>query len=354
MTATWIATALLACTGIAGAQPAPQPAPPPDPPKTDKLDAAQLMSLGVKLFDEKNFLGALAVFKDAYLRFPSTKILLNIGVTLSRLDRKAEAANTYQRYLDSPDADPKKKPDIELGLVELDKKVGVLEVAITPAGAEVQINEDEWIPADRARIYRVPDGTYRVRVRKDKFQAETKSAQVAPGERVPVRFVMSALPEEVKVGPIGNGNGNGNPTGIVGGVRPDAPRSRAGLYALAHIDIAHEGAAARVGLSFDITKMIQVQGAGILGPTFGAYVGGQISFLDGKLRPMVAAGMPVFFSSGTRFAVRGAGGVEYLLSRNIALIAEVGVEYMINPEDDADFRIKDIYFVPAVGASGRL
>ena len=337
-----IVIAMLASASLATAQPTPEP-------KTDKLDAAQLMSLGVKLFDEKNYLGALAVFKDAYQRFPSTKILLNIGITLSRLDRKAEAANTYQRYLDSPDADANKKSDIEAGLVELDRKVGVLEIAVTPAGAEVQVNDEDWLAADRVRVYRVSDGPYRVRARKDKYQPETKSAQISPGERLPVRFVLSALPEEpVKVIQV--------PVDSGVSARADEPleRSRIGVYALAHIDIAHEGAAARTGISFDITKMIQVQAAGILGPTFGAYAGGQVSFLDGKLRPMVAAGMPIFFSNGARFAVRGAGGIEYAIHKHIALIAEVGVEYMINPENDADFRIKDIYFVPAVGASGRL
>ena len=77
-----------------------------------KVDAKALMQSGLKLFEAKDYLGALAVFNDAYKRLPSAKILLNIGTTEVLLERKADAANSYQRYLDSPDADPAKKPDV--------------------------------------------------------------------------------------------------------------------------------------------------------------------------------------------------------------------------------------------------
>jgi len=56
-------------------------------PADNKVDAQSLMQSGVKLLEAKDYLGALAVFKTAYERFPSTKILLNIGTTLKYLDR---------------------------------------------------------------------------------------------------------------------------------------------------------------------------------------------------------------------------------------------------------------------------
>jgi len=39
-----------------------------------------------------------------------------------------------------------------------------------------------------------------------------------------------------------------------------------------------------------------------------------------------------------------------MINRHVALIAELGVEYMLNPEAD----IKATRFIPALGASGRL
>src|SRR5262249_55769971 len=92
-----------------------------------KVDAKALVQSGVKLLEAKDYLGALAIFKDAYVRFPSAKILINIGTTLKLLDRKAEAANAYQRYLDSPDADANRKPQVAAELAALDKSVGRLE-----------------------------------------------------------------------------------------------------------------------------------------------------------------------------------------------------------------------------------
>src|SRR4051812_8099873 len=84
------------------AQPAPAPRPPPS---GDRVDAKSLVQTGVRLLEAKDYLGALAIFKDAYSRFASVKILLNIGTTYKLLGRDAEAANAYQRYIDSPDAD---------------------------------------------------------------------------------------------------------------------------------------------------------------------------------------------------------------------------------------------------------
>src|SRR5262249_46460966 len=115
--------------------------------EADKLDAKALMQSGLKLYAAKDFLGALAVFKTAYTRFASTKILLNIGTTLTKLDRKAEAANAYQRYLDASDSDRAKHPEVRKVLGELDAAVATLELSITPDEAELQINDDDWIPA---------------------------------------------------------------------------------------------------------------------------------------------------------------------------------------------------------------
>lgn len=329
-----VAVSLASALGSAHAQPA-----------TDKLGATELMALGVKLFDEKNYLGALAVFKDAYARFPTPKILLNIGVTLSRLDRKPEAANTYQRYLDSPDADAAKKTEIAGAVAELDKRVGQLEITVTPADAEVQINDEDWVPAANAKLVRVAEGTFRVRARKDKYQAEGKSAQIRAGEKAAVPITLAAIPEEapkiIEV-PVDRG--------IRAGVEPEGPRSRVGAFALAHLDVPHKGAAGFVGVTFDVIERLQIQGAAILGPNYGGYAGATFSILSGKFRPIVSAGMPIFMSDGARYALRGAGGLELQINRHVSLIAELGVEYLLNPESD----IETTVFIPAVGASGRL
>ncbi|MFN0247190.1 MAG: tetratricopeptide repeat protein [Kofleriaceae bacterium] len=323
-----------------------QPAPPPD---GGKVDAKSLMQSGVRLLEAKDYLGALAVFRDAYTRFPSAKILLNIGTTQNLLDRKADAGNTYQRYLDSPDADPAKKNDVMAALADIDKSIGRLEITVTPADAEVSVNDGEWLPTASAKLVRVKEGPFTVRVRRDKYGSEAKSAQIVRGDRAAIVIAMTALPEEPPlVLPSTNGGDllrPEEPLSIVEG-----PRSKLGILAIAHLDIPRGGGAGIVGATFDVMERVEVHAGAILGPNYGAYAGTSFAILTGNTRPFVAAGVPLFFSSGARVGVRGAGGLEVRLSPKFSLIAELGAEMMLNPEDN----ILKAAFIPAVGASGRL
>ena len=330
-------------------------------PKNDKkVDAKSLMQSGVKLLEAKDYLGALAVFRDAYARFPSPKILLNIGTTLKLLDRNAEAANTYQRYLDDKDADNSRRAEISRVLANIDKTVGVVEVEVTPTDAEVQLGDADWQSADTAKLVRVPPGKIAVRARKDGYKPDEKSAPLAAGERVQISIVLTELP---KIAP---------PPPPVAVARidtsrviasPEGPRSRVGALVATHIDAINGGAAVLIGATSDVIAGLEVQAAVMLGPgiiaksdndldrpKLGAFVGVSYAFLPGKLRPIVSAGVPVFASNGARYAIRAAAGVEYVLNRHLALTGEIGGERNLNPETD----IRKMLLVPSIGAMGRL
>jgi tetratricopeptide (TPR) repeat protein len=304
------------------------------------------MQSGLKLYAAKDFLGAIAVFRTAYERFPSAKILLNIGTTLTRLDRKAEAANVYQRYLDSPDSDPARQVEVKKVLAQLDAAVGTLELAITPADAELQINDEDWIAAAREPHHRVAPGPVTVRARHPAHQPGEQVVTATAGARLPVAIALAELPPPpappTPVVPVDNG--------IRATAEIESPRSRIGAIALAHLDVANRGGAGLIGATADATDRLQLQAAAILGPSYGGYAGASFAALDGKIRPLVAAGVPIFASHGARIAVRGAGGVELAVNRHLAVIAELGVEYLFNPE--AGF--KHTLFIPAIGAAGRL
>jgi hypothetical protein len=346
-----ILLALVAAVHVASAQPAP-------PPGGDKVDAKQLMQSGVKLLEAKDYLGALAIFKDAYRRFPSAKILLNIGTTLKLLERNAEAANAYQLYLDSKDTDPAKRSEVESAIADLDKTVGTLTLTITPPDAEVQF-ADDWLPADKTRVWRIPPGPLTVHVRATGYLPSGESVNVGAGEKKAVLITLVAEPKQetqqqqqvVQIEkPL---------------VEPEAPRSRVGALAVVHVSVLPKvGSAWLVGGTFDVTPQLAVDGAVILGPglvssgmdttypppKYGGYVGASFAFLTGNVRPKLAAGMPIFADDGARFFVRGAGGVEYVASRHISLTAELGVELSLNARDD----IRSTAFVPSIGAIGRL
>jgi hypothetical protein len=337
-------------------QPQPQPQPQPVPAATDpsKMDAKALMQTGVRLLELKDYLGALAIFKDAYARFASAKILLNIGTTLKLLDRKAEAANTYQRYLDSADADAAKKPQVAAELAELDKAVGVVEVFVRPADAEVKLG-DEWVPGAQAKLWRVAPGNFTIDARKTGFLTGSQSGTVAAGVKTTIVLGLNEVPKQ-------------QITMVDDGLEKietiEAPRSRIGALAMVYVSVVPKlGSAALVGATFDATPQLALDAAVLLGPglvsdgeamrappSFGGYVGGSFAFLPGKLRPRAGAGMTMFSSDGLRLQARIAGGAEYVATRNLSVALELGAEVPLNPEND----IREFALVPGFAVAGRL
>ncbi len=342
--------ALLALAATAAAQPS-----------SDKADAKQLMQSGVKLLEAKDYLGALAIFKDGYARFPSAKFLINIGTTLKLLDRKAEAANAYQRYLDSPDADAQRRPEVADALLDLDKWLGKLAITTDPPDTEIQVG-DEWVPAAQAKLVRVNPGAYTVRARKEGYQPAEKSGSVIGGQQVAVVVLLAAIPKPqpkqvIVTVPRDEVHAEAEPLG---------PRSRFGAFTMAHVSVAPRfGGAWLIGATADVTPQLAVDAALLLGPglvssqgsypaappSYGGYLGASFAFLTDQWRPRVSFGMPMFESAGSlRFAVRGAGGVEYVASPHLALIVELGLEDNLNNEMD----IQSVAVVPALAVSGRL
>ena len=332
--------------------PAPAPAAPVPADKadktSDKLDAKALMQSGLKLYAAKDFLGALAVFRTAYARFPSAKILLNIGTTLAKLDRKAEAANVYQRYLDAPDSDPAKQAEVRKVLGELDAAVAILELAITPRDAELQIGDDDWVAASGEPRHRVAVGPVTVRARHPAYQPGQQVVTATAGARLPVAIALAEIPRAAP--PVGPVTATATDGGLHATREVEPRRAQIGALALAHIDFANRGAAGLFGVTADLTDRLQAQAAVILGPSYGGYAGASYAVIGGAIRPIVAAGIPLFASGGARVAIRGAGGVELAVNRHLAVIAELGVEYLFNPEAD----VKRTLVIPAIGATGRL
>lgn len=355
-----VALGVVVAAGIqlAAAQPEPTTSPP-----AGKGDARALMQSGVRLLEAKDYLGALAVFKDAYARFASAKILLNIGTTQLLLDRKADAANSYQKYLDSSDADAAKKVEVAKQLAELDKASGVLAIAVTPADAEIQVNSDDWTPAQRIKMWRLPPGPYTVRARKSGFQPDEKSGTAAEGLTSSVSLALRIIPvPELSRAPadIDKPVASLSATPVDGG-----PRSRYGGLVRAHVSVTPRlGSAIFVGGTADATSQLSVEAAVILGPgivssngdtalpppKFGLFAGANYAFSTGKTRPRVSLGLPVFFDSGARLFVRVGGGLEYVASNRISLAVELGGEIDANARMD----IRGFALVPAVGVTGRL
>jgi hypothetical protein len=322
--------------GLAFAQPA----------TGDKVDAQSLMQSGVKLLEAKDYLGALAIFKTAYERFPSAKILLNIGTTLKLLGRDADSANVYQRYLEANDTDPKRRAEVQKLLDKIDTLVGRVALTVTPSDAIVSIDDDDWLHVVHAATWRLAPGHHAITARKLGYTPATKSIEASAGESAAISLEPTEILQVVHVTsavqPVDNGVQTTAPV-------IEAPRSRFGAMVFGNFDIPH-GGAALVGATADITDRIAVRAAVIIGPHVGGYFGGTVAILPHRYRPYVSVGLPVFDSNGARVSVRGAAGFEYELNRHLAISIEAGVEHSF----DAEMDVKATAFVPAIGAIGRL
>ena len=314
---------------------------------TGLVDAKSLMKSGVKLLEAHDYLGALAVFRDAYARFPSAKILLNIGTTLSLLDRPAEAANAYQSYLDASDADPAKRGEVTTALAALDAKVARLAITVSPDDAELQIGDDEWLPVAHARVVRVMPGAVALRGRKAGYQPATTRADAVAGRATDVALALELIPAPVVSAPQPS---LGAQDAVVAIAEPTR-RSPFGLSAMGHFDPANKGAAALVGVTYDATDRLALDAAAILGVDQGASAGARIALLTGMVRPLLSGDALVFDASGARWVVRASAGLEVVANRHLAFVIEAGVEHDLDPEMSIT---KTTLFVPAVGAIGRL
>lgn len=344
--------AILALLGLLGevvAHADDAPAPDADQEK-QKREARALLKEGVRLLGEKDYGPALELFREAYAKFPSAKILLNIGTTLKDMGRPAEAANAYQRYLDAPDTDAARKTEVTGILAVLDAKVGHVTVSAED-GVDVRAGDDDWQPWRAGMSLRVPAGTFTVQARKDGVAVGEASGEVSVGATIEltIAIVLPAAPPveaPIVTTPEVVAPEDGPETGIVViAPTPARPRRFGGVVNLAIDGNTGKGGAFSAGLAMHVHDRVDVQATGIIGPTLGAYAGATVRITGGTLRPILAAGFPMFFSDGVRIGARGAAGVEWAAAQRINVVGELGVEHFFNSED----AVQATAFVPIVG-----
>lgn len=395
------------------AAPAPAPAPAASPEDAAKKDAQQLVTDGVALLTAKKYDEALDKFLAAYERFPSPKILLNVGSTLRDMGRLADAANTYERYLEDPSTGAERVGEVKQLLVDLDKKVALLAVQVTPPGADVSIDGGPWTTIGASLSTRVSPGPHLLRARKagledaevpvNGFEGQRKdvqvtlklqvAAEVSTGTTsIDARPTAHAQPDGKPATPTGQNtsgwmitgphagrahahqghSGNGDVQGevhvatvgpaldhyddhVVASAAPAEP-SRFEASLQSRIDGKLRGAALAIGADYDPSPDLQAEVALLLskdldGVIPGVYGGVRLHFLDGRVRPLVGGGVPIFWSGGTaRIGVRAGAGAEVLINEHLSVLADLGLEHFFNPQS----RYEATVFVPIVGVHGRM
>jgi hypothetical protein len=356
----WIVAGALAALAAPAAA---APIATPEPEAPEKRDAQAMVTEGVALLRARKHGAALAKFRAAYARYPSPKILLNIGSTLREMGRLAEAANVYQEYIGDPATAPERLAEVKKILRELDARLVLLTVAITPAGAEVSIDGRPWQPIGQELVTRVTPGARLVRARSAGFEPAERSVTGGPGESRRVALTLtpvtlapapSTRPAPAPAPAPGASPGasiDAAASPALAATRPAAPsRHRVGIAAAARIDGELRGAATSIGLVYGPLPHLEIEAAALLADVYGAYAGARVRPFLGMVRPVLSAGAPMFWSDGTRVAARIALGGEVALNDHLLLVAEAGYEHFFNPEDGYQADL----FVPLVGLHARL
>jgi tetratricopeptide (TPR) repeat protein len=150
-----------------------------------KEEAARLFSEGNALYDNGDFAGALKKFEAARARYPSYKIDLNIATALVELGRPAEAAETYEVFLQRGSAQA--PTDILVSargkLDELKARLGRVTVSSPVSGATIKVDGKAAGTTPRDRPIYLQPGAHRLEACKAGHACAAESVTVAAGEQ---------------------------------------------------------------------------------------------------------------------------------------------------------------------------
>jgi hypothetical protein len=377
------------------------PSVPVTDPKTRVL-AQALLSEGVKQIQDRKFEQALANFLEAYAKFPSARILLNVAGTLHDMGREADAANTYEKYAHDSGASPDRLPEVQKILASIDATLTTLVIHVQPRGVELSIDGGPFVATGSVLTTRVRPGTHMIRARKgdalveiglNGFEAEVKdiSASVPiPTETLPPTPTTSPPPpppaEEVRPwltnGTLyGTGDANSNErktratyggeevAAIIpdyeltadGQIRVKAPEVEtidSGVVAAMRIDGKLRGFAGAFGLAIS-RGHLELDLLYLRSELNGAYVGGRYRLYNGFIRPYVQVGVPAFLftnptdkSTDVAFGARIAGGAEIPINGHLSVQGDLGYEHFFVDEAETHFEANEIVYT--LGVIGRL
>ncbi|MCW5802807.1 MAG: outer membrane beta-barrel protein [Deltaproteobacteria bacterium] len=388
------------------------PAVPVDDPGVRPL-AQALMTEGVRQLLAHAYDQALANFLEAYGKFPSPRILLNIASTLRDMGRPADAANTYQRYLMDPGSGSERAAEVKEILQKLDEQLTVLTVRVVPRGSDISIDGGPFIAVGSSLQTRVRPGIHLVRIRKvdhvrksedasemtvNGFDGEVKEVAIVlqlalpdpptppapdPQQVRPPEQVHAWLNDSTRYGTGESKGTNGEPTRTVlltnnAVLRPIIPafdigddgnavvhydtglKINSGVVGVVRIDGKGRGFAGGLGIAI-ASDRFEGEAMVLRSDITGGYLGGRIRLFKGWLRPYVAGGFPAFIYdkadvSGQKtkhlaFGVRAAAGVELVVNGHLSVQGDLGYEHFFGIEGTA---FDADVFVPTIGVIGRL
>lgn len=151
-------------------------APVPAQDEAARTAARALAEEGAHLFEQDDFQGALDKFKQAFDRFPTPKLFLNMGQSLRSLSRNLEALEAFERFLaEAKDASPEFIDVAKARVAELKAKLSSISVECDRAGTVVTLDGQERGEIPLGKLLVVEPGLHKLSVT---WEGETKSVEV--------------------------------------------------------------------------------------------------------------------------------------------------------------------------------
>jgi len=310
-----------------------------------EAEARTLFEQGNALVEKGNYVDGLEKFRAAYARWANPKILLNIGTTLHQLGRNAEAADTYEKYLNDPGADPKRKPEVEQTLKELEPKVGKLTITVKSGKTRVIVDGKLVGETETSVTIRVEPGVHAIVGDREGGKAISQTVAVVAGDSKSVELTVSSEgetkpPPAIPGAPIDTGAQK--PVNL-------SHAGQLGLLVRGDIDGKGRGVVIVPAVTYGLGDYLEVGAGGLLGKSKGFEPMINALLLKGTFRLLIGAAMPTFFVDGARIGIRGGGGLQVDPNPHLGFFALASAVYFPSVPTDYDRTV----FVVSIGAQTR-
>ena len=149
---------------------------------------------GIRLFEDKNYSGALAEFEAAYRTFPSASALQNVALCQKQLYRYSDARKTLTQLLESHGSElsVRDREEVRDATTELLSLVGTVRFNVTPPNATLVLDGRTLGPQDLSEAISLDVGEHHVVAEADGFAPLTQVFRVAGGHTdVPVDLALT-------------------------------------------------------------------------------------------------------------------------------------------------------------------
>lgn len=317
----------------------------------------------IAVYDRGDFAGALELFTAAYRLYPTPQYRIWMARSADRLGklRRAaelldEAARMPKPARPPPHFDEARKLAGE-ELAKLRARIPALQVDVEgPADARIEIDDAEVPAGARGRV-EVDPGAHVVVAVAPGYERWSQTFTPKEGETLPVavhlvRVAVAPPPPPVPpVSPAPQPTTTERPPSLP----PPPPenlshRQQFGAFIRADVDALHPGARAATGITYGVIDHLEVGLGAILGARSGVEPRVTGYFFQGKIKPFVDAGAPIFFVPRAIPGIRGSVGVQWDPIRHLGVFAQLGGAYFFNTTPD----YVPYALLPAFGVQGRL